>query len=300
MSDTLRVLLMTSTDRGKNARAGLTRLAASLELQGIEGDHVVVSRGDGVAELPVCGCLRTHVVDVPYETTLARARNVALDYAQSHGLLARAEVVGFPDDDCEYPDGLLYGVAELLSSGEALVSVPYAPGERLVNRRRFPEGDRPFTPKLVMQAGSGAASFLTGAAVRAIGGFDERYGLGARFGASEDTDYILRAVALGLPCRYRGSGLWVRHPYKPHRPAEYYLGNVAVLAKHAVRGGTYHLLLRRLALGAVLTARRRIAVREYLEALRAGAGMLLGSNEAGTIRLHTVAAPSMEWREAGS
>ena len=125
-----------------------------------------------------------------------------------------------------------------------------------------------------MQSASCAGIFLPGWALRMIGDFDERYGLGAPFGASEDTDYVLRALALGLRCFYHGGVALVRHPYKPQRPAQYYLGNVAVLAKHARGGGTGYLLLRRLGHGALLTLARRISIREYLHAVRTALRLL--------------------------
>jgi hypothetical protein len=143
-----------------------------------------------------------------------------------------------------------------------------------VNRRRFPAHDTHVTPKVAMQSASCAGIFLPSWALRMIGDFDERYGLGAPFGASEDTDYVLRALALGLRCFYHGGVALVRHPYKPQRPAQYYLGNVAVLAKHARGGGTGYLLLRRLGHGALLTLARRISIREYLHAVRTASRLL--------------------------
>jgi glycosyltransferase involved in cell wall biosynthesis len=262
-----RFLLMTSSDTGSAAMLKLRRLVASIERQGVRGDHIIVLRGDGSPELPQCRSVRLHPVMVPYESSLAWARNCAIGYARKHGLLDRADVVGFPDDDCEYLHGSLARVEEFVRTGEALACVPYAPEPDAVNRRRFPVHDMPMTPRVAMQTASCAGIFLPGWALRMIGDFDERYGLGAPFGASEDTDYALRALVLGLRCSYHGGAALVRHEYKPQRPAQYYLGNVAVLAKHARGGGTGYLLLRRLAHGALLTLARRISIRGYLRAV---------------------------------
>jgi len=268
-----RFLLLTSSDTGPEAMARLTRLLASIDRQGVDGDHVLVLRGPGAPDLPPSR-FRLHTVPVPFETSLALARNVAIRHARDLDLLDRADVVGFPDDDCEYADGSLPQIAHLLGAGEALVGVPYAPTTKAINRRRFPERDRPFTPMLAMQVGSCAGMFLPGWAVNAIGCFDERFGLGAPFGASEDTDYVLRAVASGLSCWYRGRDALVLHPYKTERPAQYYLGNVAALAKHARGGGTGYLLFRRVLQGAALAGVRRMRWRDYFRALRAVAGLL--------------------------
>jgi hypothetical protein len=272
-----RFVLMTSSDTSQQAITRLSGLFASMDRQGVDGDHVLVLRGGGTPYLPPSERFRVHTVHVPFDTSLALARNLAIRHARDLGLLDQADVVGFPDDDCEYADGALRQAAHLLGGGEALVCVPYAPGADAINRRRFPDVDRPITPTLAMQAGSCVGIFLPGWAVNALGEFDERYGLGARFGAAEDTDYVLRALFLGLSCRYRGRDALVLHAYKTERPAQYYLGNVAALAKHARGGGTRYLLLRRVIQGAALATVRRMRWREYFHALGA-AFDLLGSD----------------------
>jgi glycosyltransferase involved in cell wall biosynthesis len=269
-----RFLLMTSSDTSQEAISRLSRLFASMDRQGVEGDHVLVLRGPGTPYLPPSERFRVHTVHVPFDTSLAVARNVAIRHARDLGLLDQADLVGFPDDDCEYADGALEQAAHLLAGGEALVCVPYAPSSNAINRRRFPDLDAPITPTLAMQAGSCVGIFLPGWAVNAVGDFDERYGLGARFGAAEDTDYVLRAVSSGLTCRYRGRDALVLHAYKSGRPAQYYLGNLAALAKHAHTSRTRYMLMRRIAYGAVLATFRRMRWREYLHALRAAFDLL--------------------------
>ena len=142
-----RFLLMTCSDTSSAAMLKLRRLVASVERQGVHGDHILVLRGDGSPELPRCSSLRLHPVAVPYEASLAWTRNCAIGYARKHGLLDRADVVGFPDDDCEYVDGSLARVDEFVRSGEALACVPYAPEPDAVNRRRFPVHDMQVTPR---------------------------------------------------------------------------------------------------------------------------------------------------------
>jgi glycosyltransferase involved in cell wall biosynthesis len=276
VSAPLRFLLLTSTDTSAAALTRLGGLVASIDAQGMHGDHVVVLRGFGEPELPPCDSMSQHPVWVPFDTSLAAARNLALDYARDHGLMELADVVGFPDDDCRYAGGSLARVAEFIRGGDAVVCVPYAPAPESIDRRRFPASDGPLSPARVMRAASCAGCFFPAWAIGAVGDFDERYGLGARFGASEDTDYVLRVLAAGFSGSYRGGRALVEHPYKSYRSAQYYIGNVAVLAKHAGRGGTAYLLLRRLLYGALLMAGRRISVHDYLRALRA-TGELVGS-----------------------
>jgi hypothetical protein len=289
----LRFLLITAADSSEGSQENLAALAASVERQGIAADHVIVLRGGGPCALPGSETVTVHALAAPLDTALSTARNIALEHARREGLLARADVVGFPDDDCAYPDGLLPSVSRMISEGDALVAIPYAPSLESVDRRRFPARGRRLSPAGIMRSVSSGGIFLAGSAVRAIGNFDERFGLGAPFGASEDTDYALRILAAGMRGRYRGDGQVVQHPYKASRPSQYYIGNVAVLAKHSRRGGTAVLLLRRLAYGALLAARGTIRPAEYLAALKAAAELLGPAPTRRSARSRRTSAP--EW-----
>jgi hypothetical protein len=105
--------------------------------------------------------------------------------------------------------------------------------------------------------------------VKLVGDFDERLGLGARYASSEDVDYILRAMREGVPGLYRPSEGFVAHPYRGHHEKAYYVGVVAVLAKHSFGGGTLPLLLRRFVLGAWLTVSGSLPPGEYIRGMRA-------------------------------
>jgi glycosyltransferase involved in cell wall biosynthesis len=269
-----RFLLITATDLSDRSRAALAELAESIDRQDVAGDHVLVLRGDGPLALPQDGGVERHMVSVGADTSLSRARNQALAYAREHGLLERNDLVAFPDDDARFGDGALARVTELLADDDAFVCVPYAPTPAKVNRERFPAGELRVSPALVMRSVSSNTMFLATDAVGSVGDFDERYGLGARFGSSEDADYALRVLSAGYTGSYHGGHVLVEHEYKTHRPAEYYLGNVAALAKHARRGGTRFFLIRRLIYGAATTVARRMTPRAYGRALRAAVELL--------------------------
>ncbi len=260
-------LFITVSDESAASRAHLGALLASLERQGDAADLVLVMRGcdkpDADADR---GLVRVHPVPSPLEISLSRARNLGLEHAHRLGLLQTCTQIAFPDDDARYPDGLLEHVGALLNDETGVVCGPYAPDRDSLNRRRFPSTRDRLTPRLVMRVASSNNLFFRAEVVKAVGCFDERLGLGARFGASEDSDYVLRALASGFLGVYHPEAL-VEHPYKPGRVDEYYRGNVAVLAKHARTGGTALLLARRLATGVVLTARRRLTATAYLRTL---------------------------------
>jgi glycosyltransferase involved in cell wall biosynthesis len=269
---------VTVTEESIEGAVNLTRLVDSLERQGVAVDLVLVVRGgDGQRTRSVDGRVRVHSIAAPRLIALSVARNRALAHARCLGLVEQADVVAFPDDDCRYPDDLLARVlAHLASSACECVTGAYAPSGKAIDRRRFPPGNARLTPRLIMRTGCSGSMFFTGRAVGAIGDFDVRLGLGAPYGASEDADYLLRALSLGLPAVYRPGDIVVEHPYKADRPAAYYVGNVAVLAKHA-RGhlGTRLLLARRLLGGIRLVSRSQIPPRQLGRAVGASLALLL-------------------------
>jgi GT2 family glycosyltransferase len=261
-----RWLLITVSEESAASCAHLGALLASLERQGVAADLVLVMRGcDEAAAEADRGLVRVHPVPSPLKISLSRARNLGLEHGRRLGLLQTCDRIAFPDDDALYPDGLLKHVGALLDGEATIVCGPYAPDRDSLNRRRFPSTRDQLTPRLVMRVAS-SNSFFSAKVVRAVGDFDERFGLGARYGASEDSDYVLRVLAGGFGGVYDPDAL-MEHPYKPGRVDEYYRGNVAVLAKHARTGGTALLLARRLATGVLLTAQRRIAATAYLRTL---------------------------------
>ncbi|MGY0194252.1 glycosyltransferase family 2 protein [Leptothrix sp. BB-4] len=131
-----------------------------------------------------------------------------LSAARNAGIaVARGRWVAFPDDDCWYePDT----VAQLL---DVLARQPGWQGAVIdwVEQSRShaqPSGhavDADADPRLSLPAwrrfrggdASSIALVLDAALLRTLGGFDERLGVGQRYGAAEETDLVLRALAAG-------------------------------------------------------------------------------------------------------
>jgi hypothetical protein len=248
----------------------LERLLSSLARQSTSVELLLVVRGEPFELPPMPSHLAVHTVSQPLATGLSRARNAGLAYARQEGSLAEAKIVAFPDDDCVYPDGLLARVRPLVNPSRSVVCGPYGPSVDAVDWERFPATPLKLTPRLVMRVVSSNNVFLAAPVVAQVGSFDERLGLGASYGASEDADYVMRALWSGAAGEYRPQDVFVEHPYKVHRPMQYYVGNVAVLAKHARRrGGTLPSLILRAAHGLPLVLRRQLALREYAAALAA-------------------------------
>ena len=271
----MRLLLVTVTDCSPASQSHLDSLLDSVAAHGERCELILVRRGGGpLHHRPAPANVVLHEIGAPLKTSLSRARNLALAHARAHRLLKRGTAVAFPDDDCAFPPGTLERVVAQLSSGTELLCGVYGPSPELVDRKRFP--GRPVTVDvgLVISSTCSGAMFFTAPLVAALGDFDERLGLGARFGSAEDSDYMIRALAAGATAIY-DPDLVVLHPYKAERHGQYFSGNVAVLAKHARGGGrTLVPLLRRLAVGLLLLARGHLRLSSYLSALHAAACML--------------------------
>jgi glycosyltransferase involved in cell wall biosynthesis len=126
-----------------------------------------------------------------YRPSLSGARNLGLQHA-------KGEVVAFPDDDCWYepevietirarfshdsaPDGV---IAQWVEQASAHPATPKSGDLSLDAWRCFRDGDA-----------SSISLFLRTKLLVQLDGFDERFGVGQWFGAAEETDLILRALA---------------------------------------------------------------------------------------------------------
>jgi glycosyltransferase involved in cell wall biosynthesis len=129
---------------------------------------------------------------------LSRARNVALA-----GL--EADVVAFPDDDCEYPDDLLERVARRLAADARLDGLT---GRATDDKGRSSPSwklDRsPLAPADLWNRAISYTIFLRRGVMEAIGGFDERLGLGAEgpWSSGEEIELLVRAVRSGARVDY--------------------------------------------------------------------------------------------------
>lgn len=142
----------------------------------------------------------------------------SLSAARNRGIeLARGELIGFPDDDCWYePDTL----AQLVSAAHAEPAASGYVGVWLEQAAALPAAARQDTGWLDAAAWrrfqGGAASsitlFMRRAALLELQGFDARLGVGQWYGAGEETDLVLRALACGMRLQ-RVPALRVHHAY---------------------------------------------------------------------------------------
>jgi glycosyltransferase involved in cell wall biosynthesis len=180
----------------------LGRLLDSLERQTHRDFRVLVvdQNGDDRVDstLSPHRTLELERLDAP--SGLSRARNRALPHV-------RADVVGFPDDDCTFPDNLLERVAARLAAdpdldgvtGRATDSVSWKHDAAMLTRENLWNRAISFT------------IFLRRALVERVGAFDEALGLPSSSG--EEIDYLIRALDAGARIEYDPT-LVVIHPEK--------------------------------------------------------------------------------------
>ena len=247
----------------KGRTAELGELFASLAAQGCAPGTleviVVDQNGDGrlapiVAEHAARG-LDVHRI----ASAIANA-----NHARNLGLAAaRGDIVGFPDDDCTFPPGVLARVAAAFDADPRLMVLtgPAAsPAGGLGSGRWRAEGG-PITPANVWTSVIEFNLFLRRDVALALGGFDDRLGPGTRWGSAEGNDLVLRALGAGHAARY-DPALRIVHPDKRltevarARAALYGRGLGFVLRRHGVPAPVWLPYLVRPIGGVVLSALR--------------------------------------------
>ncbi len=193
-------------------------------------------------------------------------------HARNLGLgLARGEIVGFPDDDCTYPPGLLDPVSAAFAADPALAVLtgPAASPEGGLGSGRWRAEAGAITTANVWTSVIEFNLFLRREVALAMGGFDERLGPGTPYGSAEGNDLVLRAIRAGHAARYE-PGQLVIHPDKRltpvavERAALYGRGLGFVLRRHAVPAGVWMPFFIRPLGGALLgLARGRALVARY-------------------------------------
>jgi len=142
---------------------------------------------------------RFPIIHLCSEPGLSHARNLGLQFA--HG-----DIVGFPDDDCWYSPDLLERVHNSFTChpdahGLSGRCIDYT-GRNSHGRWDMTAGR--ITRFNIFKRCNSNTIFLRQLVIERVGTFDEQLGVGAQtpWGAGEDTDYILRALAAGYVAFY--------------------------------------------------------------------------------------------------
>jgi glycosyltransferase involved in cell wall biosynthesis len=214
----------------------LERLLTSLDGQSYQDFEVIIV--DQNADDRLVGVLRQHpglgIRHLRSRPGASRARNVGLR-------AAKGDIIGFPDDDCWYPESLLATVTQWFAShpdfGGLFAMLRTADNQPV--GPKWPERPCFCTRKTLWDRGITPIGFLRREVTEAIGFFNEKIGLGApsRYQSGEDTDYFLRPLALGFQM-WHDPTITVYHPsfHAPERLREttysYSLGGGFVMRIH--------------------------------------------------------------------
>jgi len=127
---------------------------------------------------------------------LALARNTGIE-------AARGEWIGFPDDDCWYePETLSALVRASRSQAHGYVGSWLEMDDPMRPARRRLDSQKWAHMSLRGESAPSICLFLSRPLLIELGGFDERLGVGQWYGAGEETDIVMRALAAGARLEY--------------------------------------------------------------------------------------------------
>ena len=275
-------LLLTTYDAQGNREGELVRLLTSVQkatnYDGLIVRHyVLLQRTSKIPAGVKVFISDTHVfMCVDHQLSLARARNLMIHQARNDGILARAEICAFPDDDAWYPDGVLKSFRGLFNSDNDIdiavcryVSTPATASNLVEFAETFTHSRSCFA---YLKRVSSITLFLRAQLTDSIGYFDERLGVGAAINGGEDTDYALRAF-----CGSHRKVMISDVSYMGHRdrlPANYplyFAGGLFAIARSATSSTCVAVqLVRRICIGAYLVLTRKMGLANYARGLRIG------------------------------
>ena len=211
-------------------------------------------------------------IPIAYRTSLSAARNALLSYARSAGLISPSTVVGFPDDDCWYSNGLLGHVADAFDADSRL-GLWFC----RYSSNPCPLVRSPVTPKQaklrdVVRHSCSTAMFVRGKPIASNSKFDENLGIGTVNVSGEDTEFALQAHLFGGHSMYLPLAAIGHRDRDPRKRARYYRGGLIAIARHAKSEMRIAVeLVRKLLVGVWLVLRRELPLTVFAGAVVAAA-----------------------------
>ena len=226
-------VIIATRDRPEALRSALE--AADRALRVVRAEYIVVDQSENEASHDVC----RQFPDVQY----VRSTSVGISHNRNRGAeRAQSEWLLFLDDDAVLPDEFgreLQGVLARAEGVSLVAPLCVDPGGRLMT-------DAPCERQARIRVAnpwcaSGGCLAVRRSVFLSIGGFDERFGAGRRWGSAEETDLVLRLIQDGRACVVEPS-LVFAHP-RPltrgrvgrRRAYRYGLGLGALFRLHLLR-----------------------------------------------------------------
>ncbi|TXM97199.1 glycosyltransferase family 2 protein [Methylobacterium sp. WL64] len=248
-------LIISTLGSAKHLRQGL----ASILMQTYDSFEVIIVDQNDSGDL-------LQIIEVFRETGKIRytKSKVGLSRGRNAGLIiARGRIIGFPDDDCEYPVTLLADVkAEFLSHDNAsAICVRCCDHAGHDSAGRLDRKGGLVTKSNVWSRVVSVGIFVQADILKEIGAFDENIGLGSNtpYQSGEETDLMLRLISLDRSAYYNPN-LTVFHPRGSHRITtsqidrayDYGLGKGRILRRYKYRKREIALHFAKPVLGALM------------------------------------------------
>jgi len=193
------------------------------------------------------------ILNVSNIVSLSKARNIMLKYARENipEFILPGSVIGFPDDDCWFPDGLIENISETMFNEELeFLFFKYGSSPEDFSDRGSLIAAR---YKSVVLNVCSITMFLKSELVNQLGGFNELLGVGARYNGGEDLNYGLKAFLVSKSSAWFDSKL-IGHADKPSgNKGRYYLGSALSLKKFSLTSpAAFVIYIRKLIIGVLL------------------------------------------------
>lgn len=154
---------------------------------GLQVYLIVVNQGERFTFKSNDALLKLKTISTERQMSLSAARNLALRFLFSQQV--NAQHIMFPDDDSTYSADFFKGYHKLEENQAYLAKICNAQDGR--DYRPYPKANRCGKESLLPWVAS-VSLLLPYPLVKQVGCFDEKLGVGAKWGSSEDLDYYLR------------------------------------------------------------------------------------------------------------
>lgn len=143
-----------------------------------------------------------------------KINKVGLSIARNTGISnATGEILAFPDDDCEYPENILERIKDEFTKNDHIAVLTGRCLDKQSNTTsagKFKNKSCQINYLNVFKTAVSVTLFIKKSAIEDLK-FDERLGLGAEFGAAEETDLLMRILEKKYIALYNPS-IIVFHP----------------------------------------------------------------------------------------
>lgn len=200
--------LICTLNREEDLRRSLSAIFGTPNNSGITFDAVVVDQGQSDSACKICDEFNVKYVSSPTRG-LSIARNIGLEFCDG-------DFVALMDDDAYVSESYFDRIKDLLESFNNTEIAAFSGRIMTIEKPLEPlsryQGDQPTSVNLSnIDIVLSSALVIRKSIFSIVGNFDEEFGVGAKWGASEETDFLVRVLNNNYSVEYFPS-LTVFHP----------------------------------------------------------------------------------------